>query len=133
MVLLESKWLRLAYVLNKIAGFSGKSFIPPELARFLPVIDISEVLDAYGFVNELEIPAIPEDILGVPAFQCLSQEVIGVEAGVFSSFNISVVDGRGSIYYSPEAKTIVRAAGNFKDIFPFMEDIDIELIDIEIG
>jgi hypothetical protein len=129
---IESKLLRLAYILNKIAKLFGKELISPEFSRFLPVIDISEVLNAYGIANEIEIPSVPENIMGIPAFECLSEEKVSVEAGNFSAYNISIIDGICSLYYSPEAKMVVKIVGNFKDIFPFMEDVSIELLEMEV-
>jgi hypothetical protein len=34
------------------------------------------------------------------------------------------------MYYSPEVGNIIKITGNFNDIFPFMQDINIELKDI---
>lgn len=127
---ISSFWLRILNIVNKIASIVGMDFIPPELAKFLPVIDISEVLNAFNISNKIEIQ-LPTELYGSPLFECVGQETITVEAGTYNAYDISIVDDVGNIYYSPEIGTIVKITGNFNDIIPFMEDINIELIDVE--
>ncbi len=121
---IRSIWLRLANVANKILSLFGMGFIPPELAQFLPIVDISEVLNAFNISDKMPLPKVPD------IFESSSQKSITVEAGTYDAYDISILDGIGNMYYSPEVGMILKMTGNFNDMFPFMQDINIELSDI---
>jgi len=119
----------IVWIWNKIPGLPP---INPDLlknisdilADILPIIDISDVLTEY-----IEI----EPIIGFPAvpdiFICTNTENITIGNHTFFVYNISVGGGLGSMYYAPEAGTIVKIIGRFKDILPFISNLDAELID----
>jgi len=102
----------------------GMGFIPPELSQFLPIVDISEVLNAFNITDKMPLPKVPD------IFESSSQKSITVEAGIYNAYDISILDGIGNMYYSPEVGMIVKMTGNFNNMFPFMQDINIELKDI---
>jgi len=121
---IRSIWLRLANIANKILSLFGMGFIPPELSQFLPIVDISEVLNAFNITDKMPLPKVPD------IFESSSQKSITVEAGIYNAYDISILDGIGNMYYSPEVGMIVKMTGNFNNMFPFMQDINIELKDI---
>ena len=123
----NSIWLRILNIVNKLAKIIGMEFIPPELEQFLPVIDLSEVLESFGFPSTMEIPELEESFRKAP-FICSDQKTISVEAGTFDSYKITVLSGMGDIYYSPEVKNIVKITGYIGNFIPYLEDIDIELV-----
>jgi hypothetical protein len=94
------------------------------LADILPIVDISYVLTTYvGIEPVFPFPPVPE------IFHCNNTENITIENTTFFVYNISVGGGLGSMYYAPEAGMIAKIKGRFKDIIPFISDIDAELID----
>ena len=125
----NSIWLRILNIVNKLAKIIGMEFIPPELEQFLPVIDLSEVLESFGFPSTMEIPELEESFRKAP-FICSDQKTISVEAGTFDSYKITVLSGMGDIYYSPEVKNIVKITGYIGNFIPYLEDIDIELVSV---
>jgi len=125
----ESVWLRILNIVNKIAKIIGKDFIPPELEQFLPVIDLSEVLESYDFPTTMEIPEVTKSFRKAP-FICSDQKTISVEAGTFDAYKITALSGMGDIYYSPEVKNIVKITGYLGNFIPYLEDIDIELVSV---
>ncbi|MCD6468165.1 MAG: hypothetical protein J7L32_02490 [Thermoplasmata archaeon] len=128
---IESKWFKVANILNKIAGFFGKDFIPPELASLLPVIRISKVLNMYNVSNQIDIPEIWDPLYhDIHMFKCSTQKTVTVEAGTYNSQEISMVRGIGQIFYSPEVANIVKIQGNFNDILPIVEDVSMELVNV---
>jgi hypothetical protein len=117
----SSIWLRLAYILNNIAGIFGMEFLPPAVADLLPDIGIS---------TEIEIPEVPEEIDGDHVFKCVDLGNINVGAGNYNAYDISIVDEIANIYYSPEVGNLIKVTGNFNDILPFVQNINLELIKI---
>jgi len=89
----------------------------------LPIIDIKYVLNEYlGVDNVLPLPEIPF------VFYCNNTVEITVPAGTFEAYEIIVAGGLGTMYYSPEVKNIIKMEGNFDDALPFLNGIDVELI-----
>ncbi|MBN2603015.1 MAG: hypothetical protein JXA91_02650 [Candidatus Thermoplasmatota archaeon] len=123
----ESIYLRILYILNRLAGIIGLDFIPPELQQFLPVIVISDVLDFLGFENTIEIPELVET-LRKPTFECSGMKSINVPAGTFNSYEISLGGGLGDMYYSPEKENIVKVVGYLGEFIPVTDNLDLELV-----
>jgi hypothetical protein len=119
---IRSIWLNLINLINNIFAFFGKDLIPDDIAEILPVIDIMNMINVFGlnelFDRYLEMEGYP-DILSV-----INTELITVEAGTFNAYNISIMNGLGYIYYSPEVGNIIKTSG-FK--------INIELIRVVNG
>jgi hypothetical protein len=89
----------------------------------LPVIDIEYVLNEYlGADNVLSLPEIPF------VFYCNNTVNITVPVGTFETYEIVVAGGLGTMYYSPEVKNIIKMEGNFDDVLPFLNGIEVELI-----
>ena len=97
------------------------------LKDILPIIDICKILTDYmGRGCEFKIPAVPEIIC------CLPKESVTVPAGTFDAYNISIVIGKlGTIFYNETIGGIVKATGNFQEIFPSVSNIEAELISYE--
>ncbi len=106
-----------------------KNLVSPELEQFLPVIDISEVLESYGYPAAIEVPAVDEAFRRAP-FICSDQKTISVQAGTFDAYEITILSGMGDIYYSPEVGNIVKATGYLGNFIPYMENIDLELVSV---
>jgi hypothetical protein len=138
---IESPWLKLANFLNNIIRIPG---VIPVLAAILdtdqyllenisdilkdilPIIDIEYVLNTYLETgNVFEIPEVP------PLLCCFGKDNITVPAGddPFEAYNISLMGSSfGNIYYSEETGNIIKITGNFKDVLPFVSDINAELV-----
>lgn len=129
---IESGWFRLLKIINGIARIFGMQFIPPDIAKLLPVISIPELLSLLNISNEIKIPKIWDPLyIDIHMFKCSSKEKIKVEAGEFEAYDIQMVRGIGQIYYSADAENIIMARGNFNEIIPIMEDFVIELTSFE--
>lgn len=120
---IHSIWLNIIHFANTIADFFGKPFLSPQIDALLPVIDIKDVLTTIGIGNVFSIPEAP----GI--FNCLNTENITVPAGTFNAYNISIADGIGSIFYAPVAGNVVKIGGNFHDVIPYIQNLNMELID----
>ncbi|MBE3136616.1 MAG: hypothetical protein IMZ43_04375 [Thermoplasmata archaeon] len=137
---IQSIWLNIINWINTkarnhwriveiIAGFIDfdpdmLKIISDILADILPIIDISYVLTKYvGIEPVFAFPEVPD------IFMCNNTENITVGGRTFFVYNISVGGGIGSMYYAPDAGTIVKISGRFKDIIPFINDINAELIE----
>lgn len=123
----DSIWLKIANIVNKILKLVGLDFIPPELAGYLPSIDISDILEDMGMSNVFEISEI-EEVLRKSPFEAAQQTSVSIDAGSFTAYNILFVQGLGEVYYSPEAKNIVKITGYLNDFIPIVENIDLELV-----
>lgn len=94
------------------------------LNDILPIINISYFLQKYlEMDNIFDTPEIPT------IFLCENLEEITVQGNTYNAYNISVIGGIGNIYYAPEAGNMVKISGHFKDIIPFVSDLNIELIE----
>jgi hypothetical protein len=137
---LKSPWLYLMYFVNNLARSNWNLSMKLALAvgidevtaqkisdmllDILPIINISYVLQQYLEIgNVFETPEIP------PILLCDSFEEITVQGKPYNAYNISVIGGLGNIYYAPSAGNIVKISGHFKDIIPFISDLNIELME----
>ena len=107
----------------------GIELIPPGLEQFLPVIDISEVLESYGYPSAMAIPEVEESFRRA-LFICSDQKTVSVPAGAFNVYEISILSGMGDIYYSPEVGNIVKFSGYLGNFIPYMDNIDLELVSV---
>jgi len=123
---IQSILLRIINIINNIAKIFGIDLIPPDLAQFLPIIDISDLLTLFNITDSVEILEMPE------IFQCSSQKSISVEAGIYNTYNISIIEDIANIYYAPDEGVIVKMTGNFNEILPFLQNVNIELIDVGV-
>lgn len=120
--LIESPLLNLIHLINNIAKLFNKEFLPPEVAALLPIVDVKDALTLLMGSNVFQVPVLPY------AFFCLNTENITVPAGVFEAFNITLLGGLGQCYFAPTAGTIILMTGQFQDVIPFVETIDLELV-----
>jgi hypothetical protein len=120
----QSFWLKLLNFVNKFI-----EIIPPEFAKYLPDIDISEVLEDFGLPTEMtfEIPEI-EELIRKPIFEIINQQQVTTPAGSFNAYTINFVQGTGVLYYSPETNNIVKIQGPFSEYVPILQDLNIELV-----
>ena len=131
---IDSIWLRIAYFLNKIANMLGRDLIPPEFAQYLPVVDLAQVLEDWGIptVYNIMIPGLWDPLYhDLHLFHVDAQQTVTVEAGTFDTYYLPMIRGIGEIYYSPDAGNVVKVQGNFGDILPIVENINLELINFE--
>jgi hypothetical protein len=118
----QSLWFNLILFLNKMGKLFGNEFLPPEVAALLPIIDIKEALTTLGSGNVFQIPALDS------AFFCMNTENITVPAGTYDAYNVTLIGGLGQCYYAPAAGNVVKIAGNFQEIIPYITDINMELL-----
>jgi len=120
----QSFWLKLLNFVNKFI-----EIVPPEFAKYLPDIDISEVLEDFGFPTEMEFE-IPEteNLMRKPMFEVINQEQVSTPAGSFNAYKVYFVQGTGVLYYSPEQNNVVKIEGPFSDFIPILQDLKIELV-----
>jgi hypothetical protein len=93
------------------------------LADLLPIVDIEYVMTTYMGTNVFSLPAFPEILY------CGTLETITVPAGTYPSYNITLLGGLGALFFAPAAGNMVRVQGQFAEVFPFVEDIQAELVD----
>ena len=120
---IQSRLFNFIYNLNLFAALFGFEFLPPEIANLLPIIDIKEALITFRGGNEFIVPSFPY------AFYCLNKEPITVPAGIFEAFNITIFGGIGQCFFAPAAGNIVLLTGDIQDIIPFIQNIDMELLE----
>ncbi len=120
---ISSIWLRLANFLNKILRF-----IPDEYAKYLPVIDIGDILEDFG-IPSLIISDIPgmEAFFRKPLFRTPTMKTLSVPAGTFETYQVLFASGIGEIYYSPEAENFVKITTPLNDFCPIVQNINIAL------
>ena len=120
---IESIWLRILNIVNKIIPL-----IPEEFAQYLPVVDISDVLNDFGIETVYNINISErQELEGSPLFEVKGQETVNVEAGSYDTSKISVLEGNGKLYYSQDARNIVKISIPISDYIPIIEDINLEL------
>jgi hypothetical protein len=119
---IQSIYLNLINFINKMAKLFGKEFLPPEIAKLLPIINIKDALTTLGNENVFPIPAVSN------AFFCLNTENITVPAGAYEAYNIILFGGFGQCYYAPTAGNVVKITGNFEEINPDIKNFKMELI-----
>jgi hypothetical protein len=120
---LESKLFNLLYFLNNFVKLFGRELIPAEIAALLPIIDFNEALTSFLGTNVFEIPGF------VGVFYCPATETVSVPAGTYDAYNITLMGGLGQCYYAPTAGNIIRLRGNFESLIPFVQSIDLTLLD----
>jgi hypothetical protein len=120
----QSKLFNLLHFLNNFAKLFGVTLLPDEIASLLPIINLHDALDTFIGTNIFDIPGFP----GV--FYCPATETVTVPAGTYTdAYNITILGGIGQCYYAPSAGNIIKLRGNFADLIPFVESIDITLLD----
>lgn len=120
---INSIWLRLANLFNKIFHF-----IPEDFAKYLPVIDIGDILEDYGIPSliNMDLPAM-EKFFRKPLFQATTLQTVTVPAGTYDSYQTLFAQGLGEIYYSPEAENFVKLSAAMYQYCPIIQNIDLEL------
>ena len=127
---ISSIWLRIINFINNVLRIFGIDLIPPEYAKFLPVIDIGDVLEEFRGGSVFELSAV------YPVFACFNTEDVMVEAGIFNAYNITIGEENVRFYYAPEAGNIIKMSvdGNFIASylgFPVVvSDINMSLIEM---
>lgn len=126
----ESIWLRILNFLNKFVDI-----VPPEFAKYLPDIDVSEILNDYGIDTEYEIdiPEIPATILAyhkdtTDLFGVMGSESINIKAGTFNAAKISMLKDNAKFYYAESEGTIIKFFGHAHDYIPIIDNVNLELI-----
>ena len=115
-------------IVNRIARLFGMELIPQSLAQYLPVVDISEMLNDFGMGNEIAIPEIT-DFFDTPSFECRSEESVTVPAGTFTTYDVWFMVGAGEIFYSPEVQNVVKIRANIDNYIPIIDNISLDLIE----
>jgi len=136
---IESPWLKIANIINKIIRIPGVITILSSILKtdpallqnmsdilddILPTISIEYVLNKYLDIgNIFTIPEVP------PILCCLSKDPITVLPGTFECYNVSLMGTNlGNIYFNnTKIKNFVKITGNFQDILPSIGNINAEL------
>jgi len=123
---IDSVWLRILHFINKIIPI-----IPEQFAQFLPVVDISEVLESFGIPSEFEIdfPVNLDHYKATNFFQVNGNENVNTKGGTYNCKKISVLDDNANFYYCQDAKNVVRLCGKLSEYIPILEDINLELVE----
>jgi hypothetical protein len=119
---IHSIWLNIIHFINMIMGLFGQNFLPPEIEVLLPVVNIKDALAAFGIGNVFSVPEVP----GI--FSCENITTVTVPAGTYQAYDISIAQGVGSVFYAPTAGNIIKLKGNFHDLIPYIQDLNMELI-----
>lgn len=128
---IESPYFRLLMIVNKVARLFGMELIPQEIAQYLPIIDLSEMLTDFGIPTEMTLSELDEFWDAKP-FVCKSEENVNVDAGSFTASNINFFFGAGEFFYAPEVQNMVRIRANLHRFIPIMDDISLDLIDYSL-
>jgi hypothetical protein len=120
---IQSIWFKIINFINIIADLLSIELLPPELSDLLPVLDIGDLLVLIYGTNVFEIPEVPF------AFACSSMDNITVEAGTYSAYNISIVGGLAQCYYAPEVGNVAKLYGDFTELLPYIQELNMELVD----
>ena len=119
---IQSKLFNLILFIHNIASLFGVEILPAEVAALLPIVDFNEALTSFVGTNVFDIPG----FTGV--FFCPATETYSVPAGTYEAYNITLMGGIGQCYYAPAAGSIIKLRGNFADLIPFVESIDLTLL-----
>jgi hypothetical protein len=119
---LQSFLFNVLNFLNNFAKLFGLDFLPVEIAELLPIIDFNQALTNYLGTNVFQVPGF------AGLFFCPATESISVPAGTYDAYNISLMGGIGQCYYAPDAGNVIQLKGNFQDIIPFVQSIDLVLL-----
>ncbi|HMA82822.1 MAG TPA: C25 family cysteine peptidase [Candidatus Thermoplasmatota archaeon] len=124
----ESIWLRLVNILNKFV-----QVIPPEFAKYLPKVDISEVLNDFGIQTEYEMELSEmTQIEDSPLFEVKGKETVETNLDTFDTAAISILEGNGDMYFSESVKNVVKITSPISEYVPIFNDINLELVDYSI-
>jgi hypothetical protein len=125
----ESIWLRILNFLNRFINI-----IPAEFAKYLPNIDISEILNDLGietsYAIDIEMPAnlLPYHYDNTSLFEVIGTENINTPAGSFNAAFMAIADLNGRMYYAENAGYIVKISGFLSEYIPIISDLNLELI-----
>ena len=61
-------------------------------------------------------------------FNIYTQKQISVDAGTYNCYQVDVLGGLAELYYSPQAKMLVKAVGYLGDFIPYLDNINLELV-----
>lgn len=103
---IASPWFRILKIVNNIAKLFGTPILPEDFAQFLPNIDFGEILKMYSGDNIYYIDN--STWHDVPLFAVAGFEDIVTEAGTFQAYEIILPFTMGSIFYAPEAGSMVK-------------------------
>jgi hypothetical protein len=124
----ESKYLRLLKIVDNILSLFGLDIIPPSLSKYLPVINIAEFMTDMGMPSTFNIPYL-EKFYRLDPFKVYTQKQIAVPAGSYNNcYQVDILGGIAEMYYSADAKTLVKVTGYIGDFIPYLENINLELI-----
>jgi hypothetical protein len=126
----QSFWLRLINFVNKFI-----EIVPPDFAKYLPNIDVSDILNDLGIEStyQIDMDEIPAKLLAyhkdtTACFEVIGSESINTKAGLFNAAKISIAKDNGKMYYSESEGNIVKIIGHVGDYVPIIEDLNLELI-----
>ena len=90
------------------------------------------MLNDFGIPSEYEInvPFSVDEYEYTKFFKVSGQETVNVGAGSYDATKISLFDDNGNMYYSQDAKNIVKISGYVSDYYPFIEDLNLELVSV---
>lgn len=136
---IDSIWLFFA----KIMFFIADRILPPDVYLELrgilseifenvtfmnPIIDVAELLDLIFGTHTFQIPG---TYWG--AMSCFNLSSVTVPAGTYLAYNISAnaPEGEtvGNIYYNSTVGNIVKIVGHFNNMFTYIDEISMELIE----
>ncbi len=121
----ESIWLRILNIVNKIMPI-----IPEEYAQYLPMVNISEVLNDFGIKTEYDIElAEMEEIEETPLFEVKGEQNIQTKANLYNAAYLSILEGNGYLYYSDSVKNVVKINIPISRYIPIINDMNLELIE----
>lgn len=129
---IESPYFRIISIIDKIARIVGIQILPPEIAPYFPIIDLSEILGDFGIENEIVMPETPV-FFDSEVFECRSEEEITVPAGTFTTYNVWFMIGAGEFFYSPDVQNVVKMRGNIDHYIPIIENIELDLVDYSLS
>jgi hypothetical protein len=103
---IASPWFRILKIVNNIAILFGTPILPDDFAQFLPKIDLGEILKWRSGDNTFLVDNMTWH--DVPLFAVAGFENIVTEAGTFQAYEIILPFTMGSIYYAPDAGSMVK-------------------------
>ncbi|HEC89977.1 MAG TPA: hypothetical protein ENI44_05300, partial [Thermoplasmatales archaeon] len=106
----ESKYFKLLKIADSLLSIIGIHLIPPEFRKYLPVVDISELLEDFGMPTSFEIPEMQKIFRSSP-FEVSKETYIDTDAGTFDSFIIDIIGGVAQICYSQDVEGFVKIHG----------------------
>ena len=107
---LRSIWF---YLIKGLERFTSEDLIPYDIEKLLPIIDISEALEVFGFSNPMILPT-------VESVECIDVRDIMVPAGSFEAYEIVSPEGI-SYCFSNEIANVIKV------------DVDIQEMNVGSG